>query len=185
MPKLPLRTKVLCAYLLYAVMRDTFNPDDDLDDRIRHSNVDIASLLLILQLRYIAPRIPVPKAGSLHLAFEFADIRYEEHRFVQMLRVTPDAFRHLVAHIQDHPIFVSHCPKPQAPVELQLAVTLYRAGRYGNGASVADVATIAGIAEGSVVKYTERCMEALLSLDVVHSRAPTQDQPKTGPCRSM
>ncbi|KIO27437.1 hypothetical protein M407DRAFT_38880, partial [Tulasnella calospora MUT 4182] len=38
-------------------------------------------------------------------------------------------------------------------------------GRYGNGASVDDVGRIAGISEGSVLKYSERCVKAILSLE--------------------
>lgn len=53
---------------------------------------------------------------------------------------------------------------PQAPVAYQLAVTLFRLGRFGNGASVQDIARDAGICEGSVIMYTERCFKAILAL---------------------
>lgn len=59
---------------------------------------------------------------------------------------------------------------------MQLAVTLYRAGRYGNGASVDDVARIAGISEGSVLKYSERCMEAILALEPQAMRKVTEEE---------
>jgi hypothetical protein len=65
--------------------------------------------------------------------------------------------------IEDHPIFRSHSPKPQAPVEYQLAVTLFRLGRYGNGASVQEIARQAGISEGTVEAYTARCFTAILA----------------------
>jgi hypothetical protein len=47
---------------------------------------------------------------------------------------------------------------------MQLAVTLFRMGRFGNGASVTDLAHTSGFSEGSVEKYTERCQKALLAL---------------------
>ena len=37
-------------------------------------------------------------------------------------------------------------------------------GRYGNGASVKDIAHAAGCSEGSVVNYTNRCFEEILAL---------------------
>ena len=43
-------------------------------------------------------------------------------------------------------------------------MTLYRAGLFGNGACVIDVAHDAGISEGSVVTFTNRCIEAVRSL---------------------
>jgi len=37
-------------------------------------------------------------------------------------------------------------------------------GRYGNGASVQDIARIAGCSEGAVELYTDRCLKAIESL---------------------
>ncbi|KIO22284.1 hypothetical protein M407DRAFT_79390 [Tulasnella calospora MUT 4182] len=149
------RTRLLHLQLLAVVLRDLFTPTEDLLHRANEISTNTAILLAILQTRYLAPRIPVPKASQLHLAFEFAAIGQEKHRFVQMLRVTPEAFHHILSLIQDHPIFMCRGPRPQAPVELQLAVTLYRAGRYGNGSSVGDIARIAGVSEGSKEREKE------------------------------
>ncbi|KAG6880686.1 hypothetical protein C0992_003027, partial [Termitomyces sp. T32_za158] len=66
-----------------------------------------------------------------------------------MLRVSPIVFDTILTLIQDHPVFANNSNVPQASVEEQLAVTLYQMGRYGNAASVEDVARIAGISEGS------------------------------------
>jgi len=49
-------------------------------------------------------------------------------------------------------------------------------GRYGNGASVEDIARIAGISEGSVEKYTERCQIAIMSLHDQYVRALTVEE---------
>ncbi|KAG8911346.1 hypothetical protein FRC01_005762 [Tulasnella sp. 417] len=170
------RSRLLRLQLLAVVLRDLFTPTEDLIHRANEISTDTAILLAILQTRYLAPRLPLPKAGQLHLAFEFAAMGQGKHRFVQMLRVTPDAFHHILSLIQDHPIFTCRGPRPQAPVELQLAVTLYRAGRYGNGSSVGDIARIAGVSEGSVLKFTERCIAAILSLENHALRRPTAEE---------
>ena len=48
-------------------------------------------------------------------------------------------------------------------------MTLFRMGRYGNGASVEDIARDAGISVGSVENYTSRYLVAIESgrVDVV------------------
>jgi hypothetical protein len=105
----------------------------------------------------------VEKAGNLHLAWEYAQNPNDHHRFTQMLRVTPESFQFILQLIQDHPIFTTTSHRPQTPVEIQLAVTLFRMGRYGNGASVKDIARTAGISEGAVERFTDRCFEAIHS----------------------
>jgi hypothetical protein len=70
-----------------------------------------------------------------------------------MLRVSPEVFDVILSFIHDNPVFHNNSNNPQAPVQTQLAVMLYRLGRYGNGASIEDVARISGISEGSVENY--------------------------------
>lgn len=135
-----------------------------------------AALLALTRIRYFQPRIRIPKAGNLHLAFQYASIPSEQHHFIQMLCVTPAAFHHILSLIQNHSVFLSRSPKPQAPVELQLVVTLYRAGRYRNGAGVDDVARIAGLSEGSVLKFSDRVCTAILSLESVAMRKITEEE---------
>jgi hypothetical protein len=69
--------------------------------------------------------------------------------------------------IQHHPVFTSHSNVPQAPVEVQLAVTLYHMGQHGNSASIQDIARTAGCSEGSVENYTDRCFDAIESLQEI------------------
>ncbi|KAF7308036.1 DDE Tnp4 domain-containing protein [Mycena kentingensis (nom. inval.)] len=88
----------------------------------------------------------------------------DQKRFQNMLRLTPYCFDVLLHLIQDHPIFSNNSNNAQAPVEQQLAVALYRLGRYGNGASVHDIARIAGCSEGSVENFTKRVFTAIASL---------------------
>ncbi|KAJ6616864.1 hypothetical protein B0H10DRAFT_1798595 [Mycena sp. CBHHK59/15] len=56
-----------------------------------------------------------------------------------MLRVSPMVFAVILELIQDHTIFTNNSNVPQTPVDVQLAVTLYRLGHYGNAASLEDI----------------------------------------------
>ena len=49
-------------------------------------------------------------------------------------------------------------------------------GCYGNGASLEDIARIAGIFEGSVELFTERCFEAIESLHDAFVHLPTAEE---------
>lgn len=66
--------------------------------------------------------------------------------------------------IENHHVFHNNSYNEQAPIQEQLAVTLYRFGHDGNAASTAAIAQWAGISEGSVVNYTHRTMVAFLAL---------------------
>lgn len=57
-------------------------------------------------------------------------------------------------------MFYNNSNVPQAPIEEQLAVTLFRMGRYGNGASMKDIARQVGCSEGSFENFTSRCFTA-------------------------
>ena len=52
-----------------------FTPSEDIEDRLNEIQVDLTILLAILRTRYVQPRLPIPKAGNLHLAFRFAGTR--------------------------------------------------------------------------------------------------------------
>ncbi|KAG2062625.1 hypothetical protein BDR04DRAFT_1040075, partial [Suillus decipiens] len=71
-----------------------------------------------------------------------------------MLHVSSEIFQVILNLIEDHPVFYNNSNNAQVPVQIQLAVTLYRMGQYGNGASIEDIAHFAGISEGAVVLYT-------------------------------
>ncbi|KAI0737005.1 hypothetical protein BC629DRAFT_1301211 [Irpex lacteus] len=82
--------------------------------------------------------------------------------FRKHLRVTPLTFDWLVAAIIDDSIFCNNSQNAQLPVKHQLAVALYRFGHFGNGSSVGQVATWAGIGAGTVLLCTQRVMTAVL-----------------------
>ncbi|KAJ8582016.1 hypothetical protein M405DRAFT_687472, partial [Rhizopogon salebrosus TDB-379] len=119
-------------------------------------NMDINCLLAIQQARYLQSRTPVLKSGNLHLAWEWAQSPADHHRFVNMLRVSPEVFQVILGLIEDHPVFHNESNQAQESVEVQLGVTLYRMGRYGNGASLEDIARTAGCSEVEE-KEREKC----------------------------
>ncbi|KAF9009810.1 hypothetical protein BDZ89DRAFT_964627 [Hymenopellis radicata] len=151
----PLHDLFIRRYLLFMVARNITNPSQSFSETMRRLNLDVKVIQDIRSTRYLPGREPVLKLGNLHLAWEYAKDSEHHHRFVQMLRMTPESFDILLILIRDHPVFHNDSNNPQAPVQTQLAVTLYCLGRYGNGASVKDVARVAGISEGSE-KETEK-----------------------------
>jgi lambda repressor-like predicted transcriptional regulator len=166
MPQIKVHDDLVNQYILSMLMRQIFTPAErqTLEHRQRQNDLDINSLLSILLTRYPNGRPTVPKLGNLGLAWDFAENPANHHRFVNMLRITPLVFQTILTLIEDHPVFTNESNNAQTPVEQQLAVTLFRMGRYGNGASVEDVARQAGCSEGSVENFTDRCFESIESL---------------------
>ena len=148
------------------LMHQIFTPMDQqtLEHRRRENDLDINTLLSILLTRYPNGRTTVPRLGNIQLVWDFAENPANHHRFVNMLRVTPLVFQTILTLIEQHPIFTNNSNNSQTSVEQQLAITLFRMGRYGNGASIEDIAWQAGCAEGSVENYTDRCFAAIESL---------------------
>ncbi|KIM59852.1 hypothetical protein SCLCIDRAFT_68865, partial [Scleroderma citrinum Foug A] len=155
MPSPSLCEQYIAAYILSIILQTIFQPSQSLEDLAQQINIDISSITAIHQTRYLQSRSPVAKSGILHLAWEYAQSPSDHHRFISMLCVSPTVFQVILSLIEDHPIFYNESNNSQAPVEVQLGVTLYRMGRYGNGASVEDIARIAGCSEGA--KEVEKC----------------------------
>jgi hypothetical protein len=150
--------------------------EEDLDALCQRLQMDMVALQAIQETRYLRDRSDVPKAGNLHLAWEFARNPADHHRFRNMLRVSPLVFEVILELIKDHPVFQNNSNQPQTPVDVQLAVTLYRMGRFGNGASLEDIARNAGCSEGAVEAFTDRCFEAIESLHDVFVRPLTKEE---------
>jgi hypothetical protein len=131
-----------------------FTPFCDLEEACQQFGIDVDTIIAIEQTQYLNGHHPVPKAGNLHLAWQYAQNPDDHHRFINMLCVTPLVFSTILQLIGNHPVFLNHSDvdNAQTPVEQQLAVTLHCMGCYDNAASVEDIAHIAGCAdsEGSV-----------------------------------
>jgi len=138
--------------------------------------LDLEILHTIWNTRYLLPRTPIPKHSNLYLVQEYSQDILFQGRFKSMLRVSPYVYEVLINLISDHAVFQNQSHNQQTPVWIQLAITLYRLGHYGNAASVRDVSQNFGFSEGAVEKFTQRCFTALESLhnDVV--RPLTQEE---------
>jgi hypothetical protein len=133
------------------VLRDSTLPPEVATDIIRKAkqlDIDLKVLEGIKKTRYLQSRPSVIKAGNFHLAWSFAQNPSDHGHFANMLRISPTVFEVLLHLIKEHPVFSNNSNVPQKPVKVQLAITLYRMGRYGNGASLEDIAQIAGSSEG-------------------------------------
>ena len=105
--------------MLYMAWREGFRPPHSSAEIILNDLVQDFAILSALQTtRYLQARNPVPKAGNLHLAWEFARDPNQHHRFIDMLRVSPRVFLFLVQLIQNHPVFSNNSNVPQAPVDI-------------------------------------------------------------------
>jgi hypothetical protein len=93
-----------------------------------------------------------------------------------MLRITPEVFQFVLNLIDENEVFYNDSNNGQTPVEQQLAVTFYRMGRFGNGASLEDIAHAAGCSEGSVENYTAHCFDAIEEFQSVFIRKLTPEE---------
>ena len=181
MPRHPtLHDEVTLSYILHSMLRYLADPpyELELDELAVRLQSDTQFLQAIRSTRYLNPRNPVPRleAASLSLVWEYAKDPAQHGRFQHMLRVSPRVFQVIVELIKDHPVFSNNSNHPQAPVEEQLAVTLFRMGRFGNAASLEDIAREAGCSEGTVEAYTSRCFEAIMALHDIFVRPLTPEE---------
>jgi hypothetical protein len=144
----------------------------DIEDTVFLSTQEMIEKLMheIETTRILDPKPRLPKVSQLHLLDEWREI--EHPNFRKKLRVDPYVFDGLLALIQDHHIFQNNSNNPQLPVQIQLAIFLYRAGHYGNGSSPEETAEWAGVSVGTVVNATNRVMVAVLSLHDVAVHYP-------------
>jgi len=155
--------------------RNLFTPHHSLEEACQQFNVDAKIILALAETRYLNGQDHhVPKAGNMHLSWKYAQDPNDHPRFTNMLHVSPHVFETILSVIEHHPVFTSGTNNGQAHVEDQLAVTLFRMGRYGNGASIQDIACMAGCSEGSVENYTDRCFTAIESLQEIFVRKLTR-----------
>ena len=176
MPRRNYHDRVTRAYLIHMALRNIISPTADLEEAVQQLEADTQTLEAIKKTRYLQGRPRVPKSGNLHLAWDYAQTPEDHHRFQNMLRLSPGCFQVLLSLIRDHPVFSNNSNVPQKPVEIQLATTLYRMGRYGNGASIKDVSRVAGSSEGDVENATNRCFEAIESLHDIFIRPLTREE---------
>jgi len=178
MPRQNVHDRVTKSFLGHLAIQEILNPSHELplNDVLLQLQANIATFRKIKNTRYLQDRTSIPKAGNIHLAWEYAKDPAQHHLFIQMLRVSPLVFRVIVELIKDHNIFRNDSNVPQAPVDYQLAVTLFRMGRFGNAASLIDIARDAGCSTGSVENFTDRCFTAIESLHGIFVQPLTAEE---------
>jgi hypothetical protein len=84
--------------------------------------------------------------------------------FRQAFRMNKDTFVFILNKIEAHEIFKNAGTHKQQPVWVQLLVALERFGFDGNACSVGKVARNMGISSGTVILFSNRVIEALVSI---------------------
>ncbi|KAG1794981.1 uncharacterized protein BJ212DRAFT_1374710 [Suillus subaureus] len=92
MPRSSLHQQYLESYIFFMIIQALFRPAQTLEDLSQELTTDINCISAIQQARYLNSRPPVLKSSSLHLAWEWAQSPADHHRFVNMLRVSPEVF---------------------------------------------------------------------------------------------
>ena len=128
----------------------------------------------ILSFRYFSSSERIPKS----LEHRTTLLILPNNEFRQAFRMNKDTFSFVLSRIQDHRVFKNNSFINQQPVWVQLLVALERLGFDGNSCSVGKVARSLGIGNGTVILYTSRVIEALMSLHDEYISWPTREQKK-------
>jgi DDE superfamily endonuclease len=129
---------------------------------------------LVHASRVLRKHPPIKKSSQLHLLEHWRNDNLDQYR--RKVRVDPNTFDGIVDKIRNDDSFYNDSNVPQAPVEVQLAIFLYRAGHYGNAASPEAIGQWAGVSPGTVVNCTNRVMMALLALHDEYVHFPTAEE---------
>ncbi|KAE9059614.1 hypothetical protein PF007_g30895 [Phytophthora fragariae] len=144
---------LLEARALYAVLEDSSEEEDSGDGLD-----DISVVTNVLATRYLF-RSNVLKSAKWYPARVFSK---DPVRARRDLRISVDGFRFLLASLVDHPAFKRTPGKQQqAPVQLQLEVFLYSL----QSLSYYQVSQYVGVGEGTIKKFNDRVVEAVLALE--------------------
>ncbi|KAF9372296.1 hypothetical protein BGX21_004836, partial [Mortierella sp. AD011] len=127
--------------------------------------------------RYFAPRkTPQQRTGEIYEDLRRAGTDVD---YLEFVRVSKSVFLSIVSSVlSQHQVFKNHSNNGQETVEKQLAITLWRLGHHGKDAGIGEASKIFGLSEGTIMKCTQRCMEALrdISLDIISWPAKGEKQ---------
>ena len=84
--------------------------------------------------------------------------------FREAFRMNKETFLFILNKIQSHQIFKNNSKHQQQPIWLQLLVALERFGFDGTSSSGGKISRNLGISKGTVILYTTRVIEAILSI---------------------
>lgn len=114
---------------------------------------ELLELFFVMEYtRYDVERLVIAKSKEFARDF-FANL--PDCLFHQLSRMDKWSFFHLVELIEAHPVFHNCSFHFQAHVECQLAMTLNRLGRDGNGACLDHMIPTWGVSNGSIVSFTQ------------------------------
>lgn len=157
---------LLLAYFIKSshVFEDSDDESGDFEEELEAEKKEDDELVFLglsslLDSRYLELRIyDVAKSKEWwHLIVP----KYDDIRFKRIIRMDSCSFQSLLIKIKSHSVFQPTGTKPQAPVELQLAIFLRR---IGSKDEIFGICSRYGIAEGTVYLYCKRVMIAILSL---------------------
>lgn len=155
--KIKLQPLIPMIYILLNVLGE----DDDEDMVNQTVDTLIEDILHVETCRY-GVRFGVPKSRE-WLATVLPDL--DDIRFTQMLRVRRDIFNYICSKIENSPVFHGSNSILQFPVQIQLAVTLFRLGSNGESASIRKIAALFGIGDGGTIdNITKRVFKVRLIL---------------------
>ena len=122
--------------------------------------------------RNLNPICNVPKSDAMErMMFQFPD-----RQFRIIARCDKASFVRLVGDLETHASYRNASRHGQKPIWIQVMMTLSRLGCEGNGASIGATAIHWGKSFGSVVNYTDRTIEAILSRKDLEIRWPTAEE---------
>ncbi len=110
----------------------------------------------ILSHRFFGASQTIPKS----LEYRLNLLSLPSSEFRQAFRMNKDTFLFIL----NHPVFSNNSFNKQQPVWVQLLVVLERFGFDGNASSIGKVARSLGLGNGTVVLYTSRVIQAILSI---------------------
>lgn len=128
-------------------------------------------LQALYQTRYIRPRVRRPFSTDLRRVLQ----SYDDHSFVNILRLTRKQVSNLIDLIIDSPHFkIARGMDRRRAIELRVWVTLFRLGTHG--CSINKVSWMFGVGAGSVQVYTWQTIYAIVDLQADLIVWPTEER---------
>ena len=124
-----------------------------------------------VEQRYMEPRPYILKSNWATSVLP----SYTDEKWRTVMRVDPMSFEFIAHLICDNPIFSNESKIPQAPIDEQLKLALYRLAYDGSGVGVANSAHHWGVAEGHISNCTKRVVFALFQLQDKFIKWPSAD----------
>lgn len=108
----------------------------------------------VLSYRYSVKNPPVPKS-CLWVSEVLPSL--DDRRFQEIVRVNRAQFHHILNLIEGSKFYCGGWSSKQLPVFTQLAISLYRLGSYGDGATTSKISALFGVGDGGTIeRITDR-----------------------------